>query len=294
MSAVHLSYDRYSGPHPDGDKGGERSVPIVILHGLFGSKRNWRSTARRLTQTGGFDILVPDLRHHGDSPKEGVFTFDEMAEDIAAFIETAAGGSAVLLGHSVGGKAAVRTEMRFPEQVAGLILADITPFELPGLVCEELSLIAEALDDLPISGINTRREAEEFLQPRIGDPGVVSFLLQNLRKSASPETIGYEWQIGLQAIRDNFGEICGAVLPSDDPGKVTAEGKGLRADTSCLCIRGEASPFFPPEDAERLKLYFHDLEVTTISGTGHWLHVEKQDEFVDRVSDFMRSRDFFS
>jgi len=306
-----LAYTRFEGG----------TVPIVVLHGLFGSKRNWKRLAERLSREAEADVYTVDLRHHGESPNTGPFNITEMAGDVCRFIDRVGLSPAFLLGHSVGGKVALQAALKCPWSAAGLILADISPFVLPRAVCDELRGIADALIGLPLEDIRSRREAEQFLLEKIPDLQIVRFLLQNLVKSGvlaiqsdagtmehSSAGPAYRWQIGLQAISEGLEEACRGVL--SDAAKETGSvgegsaGEGVSAgensaedsDTDpletlpLLCIRGGASPFFPQEDVQRLRVLSPSLEDHTIPGAGHWLHVEQPDRFVALVGDFVRRR----
>ena len=99
--------------------------PLVILPGLFGSKRNWTSIARQLAEH--HRVLTLDLRNHGESPWDSLHDYPSMAGDVAGFLETHAIPSAIVLGHSMGGKVAMTLALTRPDLVEKLIVVDITP-----------------------------------------------------------------------------------------------------------------------------------------------------------------------
>lgn len=274
-------------------------MPIVVLHGLYGSKRNWKGVAERLSREAAADVYTLDLRHHGDSPESGPFTMAAMAKDVCRFLDTAGVSPAFLLGHSVGGKVALQAALSCPSLTAGLILVDISPFDLPRAVCDELRSITDALIGLPLEKIHRRSEAEQLLMEKIPDMQVARFLLQNLAKNSETAGPAYRWQIGLQAISAGLEEACRSVLPGASGGTISAgeinsdgESGGTEpfATLPFLCIRGGSSPFFPEEDVERLRILVPSLEAQTIADAGHWLHVEQPDSFIDIVGDFIRRR----
>ncbi len=240
---VELSFDRF-----DGTADGPR---VVVLHGLFGSKRNWRAVARdfaardlavRDSVSQDFapqenvegpraTVFTVDLRHHGDSPNQGPFNLEEMAADVCAFIETAAaGGPVTLLGHSLGGKVAVLALQQRPQLIERLILVDITPFRLPEALCSELQEVVAALQELQAglqsslqsspAALESRRAAEELLERRIASPEVVQFLLHNLRRSDEGRL---QLQLGVEAIAADFAQSCREVLPEGGP-SIAAKG----------------------------------------------------------------------
>ncbi len=280
---------------------GQGSTPLVVLHGLFGSRRNWRAVARHLVaqdlssldhESVGAQIFAVDQRHHGDSPKEGDFDLYLMAEDVCRFIRSRVGKPAVVLGHSMGGRIAVKTFTLCPELVSGLILVDITPFKLRKKVCDDLRDIIEAMRLMKIEEIATRKEAETRLHRRIESMEVVRFLLQNIRrndgkKSDDGENVDkpgvFRWILGLEAINRRFDGACESVLREDDVG----EWKNAARELPVLCLRGGESDFFPEEEVELLKKWFPAATFRSIEGAGHWLHVEKRGEFVEMVFDFL-------
>ncbi|WP_248633484.1 alpha/beta fold hydrolase [Cereibacter changlensis] len=93
--------------------------PLLIAHGLFGSARNWGVIARRLAESR--DVLAVDMRNHGTSPRSEVHRYPEMAADLAEVIE-AQGGLADVVGHSMGGKAAMMLALTRPERVRRLVV----------------------------------------------------------------------------------------------------------------------------------------------------------------------------
>ncbi|MCF7916102.1 MAG: alpha/beta hydrolase, partial [Spirochaetaceae bacterium] len=150
---VELSYDLFGSQNAE-FAGGPK---IVVLHGLFGSRRNWRGAAAALARREGPRgrrprVYTVDLRHHGESPNRGPFTLEALAEDVCAFIEGPVGGGPVtLLGHSLGGKVALVALQQCPEMIEQLVLADITPFRLSDTLCGELRQVVSALQELQSS-----------------------------------------------------------------------------------------------------------------------------------------------
>lgn len=293
------------------DVHGKGSTPVVILHGLFGSRKNWRSVVKNLESLDGegptgptgskaprFRFFTVDMRHHGESPKEGEFDLDLMAEDICGFIRGTAGGPAVVLGHSLGGRVAVKAFSKCPELFAGMILVDITPFDIDVDLCAELKEYLQAMRELPVEKLQSRKEAEARLGEKIPSPEVVRFLLQNLRrdkgegadrrgKNGGAE--GFFWSLGLEAIAEGFDRSCDAVITAGKDWQDVMVGKRA-AELPLLGIRGGGSSFFPAEHMERLRTRFSRGEFQTVEGAGHWLHVEERRDFVRRVVDFLKGR----
>lgn len=85
--------------------GGEGKPPLVILHGLLGSSRNWQAAGKRLAED--YEVFALDLRNHGASPHIGSMTFQDMVDDLALWLDKQKLGRIILLGHSLGGRVAM-------------------------------------------------------------------------------------------------------------------------------------------------------------------------------------------
>ncbi len=92
--------------------GPETGTPLLIVHGLFGSARNWGVLAKRFSQHR--PVLTVDMRNHGESFHDPSNSYEDMAGDLARVIETH-GGAADILGHSMGGKAAMVLALSAPD-----------------------------------------------------------------------------------------------------------------------------------------------------------------------------------
>ena len=99
--------------------------PLLILHGLFGSSRNWRGFAQTLEKE--FRIWTGDLRNHGDSPHAFQMSYQLMSKDVLEFAGSREFSKFGVLGHSMGGKTAMQMALDAPQQVRFLVVADIAP-----------------------------------------------------------------------------------------------------------------------------------------------------------------------
>ena len=86
--------------------GEDNAKNVVILHGLLGSKRNWFGFGKSLSDL-GFNVWLVDQRNHGESEWNDEHTYFDLAEDIKDFLEEHGIKKTYLIGHSMGGKAAM-------------------------------------------------------------------------------------------------------------------------------------------------------------------------------------------
>ena len=235
--------------------------PIIVLHGLFGSSDNWLTQAKLLANH--YTIFSLDLRNHGQSPHSDDFDYPSMVKDLDEFIETNVLHNSVIIGHSMGGKAAMNFALAHPDKLSKLIVVDIAPkaYNL------EHYTIAEGLKAIPVDKVASRNEADEILGQRVPEPDVRQFLLKNLQRKSEG---GFVWKINLPVITDKLANIG---LDLQFPGSF---------DKPTLFIRGSKSNYIRDSDWDRIREVFPKAELESMD-TGHWVQAEKPQEFSDAV-----------
>ena len=242
MTALPLKFDHYG-----------QGSPLVILHGLLGSRQNWRAVAVKLKNS--FSVYVPDLRNHGTSPHHDSFGYDEMAEDIKCFLQEHVDVPATLIGHSMGGKLAMRLAAMFPDMIANLIVIDIAPKNYMPI---EKPILA-ALLSLELEAYSRSETIFNDLATTIPDAALRYFLLKNIVRDKAGR---YHWRIHLKAIHDSYQNIC------TDPAIQRATG------VRTLFVRGERSNFIEDEDLTAIRSLFPQSRVETVANAGHWVHID--------------------
>jgi len=235
--------------------------PMMILHGLFGSSDNWLTQAKIFGEH--YKVYSIDLRNHGQSPHSDAFDYPSMVADLKEFIGEHSLESPVIIGHSMGGKAAMNFALAHPDQLSKLIVVDISPrtYNL------EHNTIVEGLKAIPVESLSSRNQADEILSQHVPEPDVRQFLLKNLQRKSSG---GFSWKINLPVIDQKLVNI-GVDLQY--PGQ-------FKKPT--LFIRGSKSRYIPDEDWKRIVEIFPHAELETLE-TGHWVQAEKPQEFANLV-----------
>ena len=241
-----------------------RRPPIVLLHGLFGRARNLGYFQRRLAASRR--TLAIDLRNHGDSP-HGQMDYTSMAFDLMETLAEHDALPATLVGHSMGGKAAMTLALTRPEAVASLLVADIPPARTG----HGTFSLAEDMMRVRFPPYLNRTAADELLRPIIGDADVRNLMLQNLRLGENPG-----WVIGLAEIVSSMTNIEGwPYIP-----------EGHRYDGPTLFLAGERSPYIRDEDHPAMQRLFPHHRFEVIEQAGHWLHVENPARFLQLLEEF--------
>ena len=252
---------------------GAGPATLVILHGLFGTLDNWQTLARRWAEEAGLRVISVDLRNHGRSFHSAEHSYELMAQDVLALFDHLAlpPENLSLLGHSMGGKVAMRLALDAPERLARLLVLDIAPRYSDMQHQDDILAGLHAVD---LAALQNRQQADAALAQHIPQLGVRQFLLKNLYRR---EDNSFAWRINLEALA--------ASLPA--VGEETSHAQAFLKPT--LFVRGGKSNYITAED----KLYgipplFPNSQVETVLDAGHWLHAEKPDEVFELVRNFVR------
>lgn len=233
--------------------GSGKGLPILLVHGLFGQGRNLGALARRLAEERR--VVTVDMRNHGDSFHDPDHGYPALAGDLADTIADL-GGRVDLVGHSMGGKAAMVLALTRPELVRRLAVLDIAPVSYG----HSQTALIDAMASLDLAAIDRRSAADADLAKRIDDPGVRGFLLQSLDLKADPAA----WRLNLPVLRDQMDHLVG--WP-----------QGMAAGTfdgPVLEVAGERSDYVTEAGQAALRMHFPQARIVRVKGAGHWLHAD--------------------
>lgn len=244
--------------------------PLVIAHGLYGSGRNWGVIARRLADIR--DVVAVDMRNHGASPWADSHSYADLADDLAEVIASL-GGQVDLLGHSMGGKAAMQlalTQGSYAQDalIRRLVVADIAPVAYS----HDQTRHIQAMRGLDLTDLHSRGEADRRLSAVIDDAGLRAFFLQSLDLKAEG---GPRWRLNFE------------VLMAEMPKIVGWPGTPGTFDGPTLFLTGADSHYVRPEYREAMRAQFPRARFAKLMGAGHWLHAEKPREFEEAVRVFL-------
>jgi esterase len=255
---MELAYKEY------GERG---NPPLIILHGLFGMLDNWQMHAQNFAKD--YHVYSLDVRNHGRSPHDMDMSYSAMAQDIQEFCQLHLLDNIMLLGHSMGGKIAIKVTVEFPSLIRKLIIADIAPKAYkPGHL-----KYFEAFRNIDFGKLETRKEADEAFAQFESNLGIRLFLLKNLEKAEE----GYSLKFNLDIIENYYHEIIGEV---EIPHVI---------DTPTLFVYGEKSNYVTEDDKLDIESKFLNVEFAPISNAGHWLHADNPNEFFEKVSKFLQT-----
>lgn len=238
--------------------------PMVILHGLFGFSDNWVTHAKKFASY--FKVYTVDLRNHGYSDWSDEFSYDLMVEDLKEFFDDHQLSKCILIGHSMGGKVAMRFSQLYEDELEKLIVVDMGVKSYP---LHHQHILA-SFRNIDLSSLTARSQAEKLLSQFVDSDGVRQFLLKNLYWKDKGKLA---WRVNFPVLEREMDEILKA-LPFHE------------VMVQTLFIRGELSNYVEEADYTVLEEYFPDSSVVTISDVGHWVHAEAPDAFFDAVLGF--------
>jgi len=247
--------------------GPEGATPLLLAHGLFGSSSNWRGVARRLS--GDRRVLAADMRNHGRSFQDHSMSYAAMAGDILDTLQKQGLTRAHLLGHSMGGKAAMVAALQEPGAVASLVVVDIAPV----IYTHSHTPLIDAMMAIDAAALRSRGQADRLLKDAIDDTMTRQFLLQSLERADQ----GYRWRLNLEVLKQSMGELVG--FPDMN---------GKTFDGPALFLRGAESEYVQGGHQAAIERYFPNAEYESVDNAGHWVHADQPQRLVEQVAAFIR------
>jgi len=222
-----------------------------------------------------------DQRNHGKSPHHDQHNYDVLMSDLKEFLDHQGITRAIIMGHSMGGKVAMRFAMEFPGMVSRMIIVDISPGSYLNIgdnnhlkVHEK---IIDAMLEVDLDKADGLSDVEASMAKHLPDERLIKFLLKNLRKD---EDKTYSWRLNLPVLRDNLYAL------SDGLDLEKLQSLQIKS-FPILFIRGDESAYLGLEDQELIKKVFPLSQMVSLKNAGHWLHAEQPDRFAKVVKRFI-------
>ena len=234
---------------------------LLIVHGLYGSARNWSVISKRMSDSRR--VIAVDQRNHGDSPWFDTHSYLDMAQDLAQVVEHN-GAPMDIVGHSMGGKAAMILALTRPDLVKRLLVADIAPVAYG----HDQSQYIQAMQSIDLTHMEKRSEVAQALSKHVTDPALQSFFTQSL------DLGNKRWKLNLDVLQRDMHHVLG--FP-----EVTGS-----FDKPTLFLSGANSQYVLPDHRPKIKALFPNAVFAKIPNAGHWLHAEKPRAFEQTLSVF--------
>jgi len=247
-------------------KYGDKGQDLIVIHGLFGMSDNWNTLGKKFAKYCKVHLI--DLRNHGRSPHADEFSYKVMCGDVLGYMEDNNIINPIVLGHSLGGKVAMKFAFTYPDKIEKLIVSDISPRRYNTDIHQNL---LSTLYRLPLDNFEKREEIDRVLSEAYEDKGMRLFLLKNLYRNENKE---FAWRFNIDVLLEKVSNIQEADFV-----------KGV-CKIPTHFIRGGNSNYITTEDELIINKHFYDFSIATIDGAGHWLHAENPERFYSEVMGF--------
>ncbi|KAL9653839.1 hypothetical protein ABK040_012900 [Willaertia magna] len=279
------------------------SVPLIILHGLFGSYLNFTTFAKNYSLKNQTNIYLVNLRNHSDEQNHSpIMNYIEMASDLANFIKTQKLEQFDLFGFSLGGKTSMSAclstlpflQDNVNKKVRRLIIGDISPlplmdgdWDIPHVVNSLLKV------DQNLNKIKSRHEADDLLKNDIPNIEVRNFLLSNLTRRDNEKP--FEWKFNLKAISENLPHLADFPFKTQETIQELKEKEIINLDwkpftKKTFFLKGEKSQLLKLENdrtKSALKQFFPNYESFQFDNCGHWIHAENPKLFFEKMEEYL-------
>jgi len=250
-----------------------KGQPLIILHALFGMSDNWLSIGKSLGRQ-GFTVHLPDIRNHGRSPHMPSHTYQDLCDDLIAYMQGEGIKKTNIIGHSMGGKMAMWFALLYPDMVEKLAVIDIAPSATGEKSLAEHTAIIKNLQAVDLAGKKSRQTIVQNLERVLGDRTLAQFFGKSLVRDDEGQ---FTWRLNLPVLLKFLPAISTGFdqLQSHAPSPVEA-----------LFVRGADSDYIRQEDQQEISSYFSRAEVVTIENAGHWLQMDQPEKLLELLLEF--------
>ena len=246
----------------------EAKEDLIILHGLFGISDNWVGYARKLSTNR--KIIIPDLRNHGQSPHNDSFELDDLVNDLHTLIKSNNITKPIIMGHSLGGRIAMRYAILYGESINSIIVIDMSMRSVRKKP-EHLALIS-LMTQFPINEMDSLKQINEYLAEKDINARLAKIIIKNIRKTET----GFEWKVYFKPLIELFDKESEPLVNDTD-----------MFEKECLFIRGGNSDYVLDSDIPEINKHFPKAKISTIKDASHWVHADQPAEFMKSLDEFI-------
>lgn len=255
------------------DEGDPDSPAIVLIHGHSEDLHTWNQLVKHLVED--FRVVRFDLRRHGltGPASDNQYGIESYVSDLSMVIENLGIDSCVLLGHSMGGRIAVKYTMQNPDRVRNLVLlaASGTPRENQDSQPLAMKLMRNPLGRFLIKRMWSRKMAKDTLIDMVNEGSLIT-----------DEEVDRMWEFSrypgsMDAMFREFG-MSWDDFTSDEIEKIT---------TNTLLIWGEEDTICPVDMGAWYNSHLPKSKFIRLPEIGHNPHFECPDVCLDEITSWL-------
>jgi len=251
--------------------------PILLCHALLGRKENWSRTGRELTHLTSRDLIIPDARNHGNSPKGYEMTNKQMSEDIVQLLESLKVPRVSIVGHGIGGRIGMYTALVRPDLVEKLVVVSSSPInderELDRLnkireACYVIQTVTsnKSINEAMLTSMEFQLEADDALQNVIKDSKERALFISNLGR-----------------VNHN------AILGNPDLWKFP-DMESHCFNKPVLFLTGEREPTWSDDtNIRKIRQTFPNAQFVKLENAGYFPHLDAHEQFLEAVASFLET-----
>ncbi|KEY90609.1 esterase/lipase [Candidatus Photodesmus katoptron] len=248
-------------------EGKRTSSVILLLHGLFGNLDNLGILSRNFKQH--YQTLSVDLRNHGLSFHSNIHNYEIMAKDVVTLLMHLDFDHIHIIGHSMGGKVAMKVATLIEKKISTLIILDISPVQY---FRKQDDNMLKGLLLIKQQKLDNRSKALKVLAEYIKEQSIRQFFNKSLYLNNKGIIC---WRFNIDAINNNYESILGWKSIS-------------LISIPTIFIKGANSDYILPKHKENIQKQLSNSEIHSISNTGHWLHVENPIQIIKIIQKFIK------
>lgn len=265
------------------------NIPVVLIHGCYGSKKNFRSFSKLIKSN---KIIIIDLRNHGNSLHSNNMKYEDIENDIKNVINKLKGplnfDTCCLTGFSIGGKVAMYSALKNPDLFSKLIVMDILPFnyykEGGNRTTLPYNIIKMSKTLLHIKKEKNPKNKQEFLayfkeaEPTVADT-FAQFLCTSLKENE--EKTNLFWKINIEAIYNNIKHLTDFPLDYNI----------YKYRNPCSFIIGSNSDlaYGIPNFENVINNFFPKSQKFLLKGSSHLVYVEQPEQCAKIINDIINA-----
>ncbi len=241
---------------------------VLFLHGIGGNRTNWHHQLPSFATA--YTAVACDARGYGDSDDyDGPLAFGAFSDDVIRVLDHLGCDQAWLVGLSMGGRIALDCYGRYPERVAGLVLADTSVARRgPEKREQDEAALADRKRPLVVEG-KTPADIAPGIAARLAAPDVSPAARTEIIASmAALRTESYLKTLEAVVWYEAFPELSAVQVP-------------------CLVLAGEHDPLATPDLCDRMAEDIPDASHAMIAGSGHFSNIEQPEAFNAAVLNFL-------
>lgn len=266
--------------------------PIVFVHGLFGSKKNYFNDCEKLSNLLQTPIYTIDFRNHGETEHAMPFDYETLTNDLIHFVEKHNLKNPSLIGYSLGAKVSMLALLKQPSLFKSAMIIDNSPVVQPEIIPFLKVFRKACVETVNNAGIRAddkdyRAKANQYMSKFIPNAGIKGYLLQNcINKPPKNPSPVINYNDGMIHWKNPVNHMANASEENVADWPTIPE--GIKFNGPVGFLRGTKSDFVLQKGRDAIAKLFPNNRIFDINAT-HFILNERPSEYVGVVADWFKT-----